>query len=236
MARIIEVDALRGVAIILMVIYHVIFDINYFGIAQIDIYSLPVVLFQRTIGSLFLLLVGVSLTLSDRGNKEGYSRHLKRAGMLAAAALGITLATWIYPHDGFITFGIIHFIAFAAAAGPLFLRFGRLNLLLGILAILAGLMAGGIEVEQGYLFWLGLADAGYTALDYYPVLPWFGVVLIGIYAGEALFPRGVARVRIAPSKPAEALAFLGRNSLLAYLIHQPVIIGILMVLMALGIV
>ncbi len=234
--RLIEVDALRGVAIILMVAYHIIFDINYFGVIPVDLYSLPLVLFQRVTGSLFLLIVGVSLTLSESRNAEGYAHHVWKAAKLGAVALAITAATWVFPHEGFITFGIIHLIALSTLIAPFFFRFGRGNAVLGLLVVALGLMMVGVQTDSHYLFWLGLTYPGYTALDYYPLLPWFGVILVGMSAGYALFPAGKPRFS-APwkdSKAMQSLALMGRHSLTIYVAHQPVIVGGIFLLRAIG--
>jgi len=223
-ARITEVDALRGIAIAMMAVYHIIFDIWFLDLAQFDLFSLPLVIFQRSIGILFLLLVGVSLTLSESRNK-GYTHHLRRGLTLGAVALGITLSTWIYPHERFITFGIIHFIALATVLAPFFFRLGRLNVLLGLIIIAAGFIVTEIETGSPFLFWLGITTPEYTALDYYPLLPWFGIVLIGAYAGQTLYPFGISRIRMPKSVVADALCWVGRNSLSIYIVHQPVLIG-----------
>ncbi len=236
MARLVEVDALRGIAIAMMVVYHVIFDINYFGIAPVDLYSLPLVLFQRATGSLFLLLVGVSLTLSESRNREGYRHHFLRALKLGAVALAITAATWVYPHEGFITFGIIHLIAASTLIAPFFFRFGKLNAAFGALFIAIGLMMVGMQTGSHLLFPLGLTYPGYTALDYYPLLPWFGVVLMGMAAGYHAFPAGrpVFGEPWKDSQAARSLALLGKHSLTIYVVHQPLIVGAIFALHALG--
>ncbi|MBI5047113.1 DUF1624 domain-containing protein, partial [Candidatus Micrarchaeota archaeon] len=224
--RIIEIDALRGGAIIAMMIYHFIFDLNFLGIVPINIYELPILLFQRSIGTLFLLLVGVSLTLSESGNNEGYRKHAKRGLLLAAIALIITIATWIYPNRAFISFGIIHLIALSTFIAPFFFKFGKWNYLIGILIVLFGLYCANIYASSDYLFWLGLKSASYEALDYYPVLPWFGIVLIGIPMGKLILE--IKRKSSVPTNiVVKLLMWLGRRSLQIYLVHQPIIIGIL---------
>lgn len=221
--RIGMVDAIRGIAILMMVAYHIIFDLHYLDIADIDLHWLPILLFQRATGSLFIMIAGVSMVLSESRNKEGYWRHLRRAVILGAVAACITIATWIYPHERYITFGIIHFLAASTLIAPLFFRFGRLNVALALIAITAGLVLNGIYTDSHLLFPLGLINPDYTALDYYPLLPWFGVVLLGIYAGQRLFLEKKMDAQV----PAW-LTFLGRNSLSIYLIHQPVLIGIML--------
>ncbi len=233
--RITSVDAARGAAIVMMVAYHFFFDIRYFGIANVDLQGVPLTLLQRATGTLFVLIAGVSLTLSERKNKEGYAHHLKRAAMLGAVALLITVATWIYPHDGFIQFGVIHMLALSTLIAPFFFRFGWVNAVLGALIVLAGIGMNGMATDTHWLFWLGINDPGYHALDNYPMLPWFGVVLIGIWLGQSLFPAAAAVKRAARLPGEPALAFLGRNSLAIYLAHQLALVGTIMALRAIGI-
>jgi len=233
--RISSVDAVRGLAIVMMVAYHVFFDIRYFGIANVDLGGLPLVLLQRATGALFVLVAGVSLTLSEQRNTEGYAHHFRRGLFLAGVALLITLATWIYPHEGFIQFGVIHMLALSTLIAPLFFRFGRLNAALGALVVLAGICIGisSIQADTHWLFWLGIDDPSYYALDNYPMLPWFGVVLIGMWLGQALFPGGKPAAGV-PAKGNAQLAFLGRNSLAIYLAHQLVLVGLILALRSLG--
>jgi uncharacterized membrane protein len=235
--RITAVDTARGLAILMMVAYHITFDIQYFGIAAIDLNSLPLLLLQRVTGTLFVMIAGVSLTLNESHNKEGYVHYLKRGLMLGAVALLITIATWIYPHEGFIQFGVIDMLALSTLIAPFFFRFGWVNLTLGAIIVLVGIWLGtsGIYVSTHALFWLGINDPGYYALDNYPMLPWFGVVLIGIWLGQTLFPAFtdvVMRIRV-PGE--DTLASLGKNSLVIYLVHQPLIVGIILLLQNHGI-
>lgn len=232
MGRIIEIDAARGTAIVLMIIYHFFFDLDYFGFAPVPMQSLFFVIFQRIIGTSFVLIAGISLALSEKNNTEGYVHHAKRALVLAAVAALITLATWTYPHEGFIKFGIIHMLALSTFIAPFFFRFGRLNILLGAAIILLGFYTSTLTTDSHYLFWLGMIYPGYEALDHYPMLPWFGVVLIGIWVGQRVFMDWKTKEGVR-SVYASVLSFLGRNSLAIYLLHQPVLIGMLMAFRAL---
>ena len=223
MSRIAEVDALRGAGIALMVVYHLFFDLDYFGIIDINLYDLGWTLFQRLVAVIFLGVVGISLSLSESRNKEGYVRHAKRALGLGAVALLITAVTWIYPHEGFIMFGIIHFIALSMLIAPFFFRFRAWNIVLGLLLITAGFYVNTLHTDSKYLFWLGIVYPGYQPLDHYSLIPWLGIVLIGVYAGQRFFPGGKARLK--KSDCMRKLAFLGRYSLLIYLVHQPIMAG-----------
>jgi uncharacterized membrane protein len=213
-----------------MVAYHFVFDLNYLAFIRINLESGFWFFFPRAIGATFLFVAGISIVLSDKHDKEGkgegYVHHLKRGLLLAAVAAGITIATWIYPHEGFITFGIIHLIALSTLIAPLFLRFGKLNILIGLVIIAIGIFLSGMQTGSHYLFWLGITFPGYAALDYYPLLPWFGFILIGIGAGRM----ALEKITLRDSRVSDSLAFLGRNSLAIYLGHQLVLFGALIVL------
>jgi uncharacterized membrane protein len=225
--RIIEVDALRGIAIILMVMYHFLFDLDYFGLMNIQMNSLPIVLIQRVIGFSFVFLVGVSIVLSQKNNKFGYRTHMWRGFRITNYAILITAVTWIYPHEGFITFGVLHMIALSTFVAPFFFRFSKKNLALGIAIILIGIWLNLQTTDSKFLFWLGLSYPGYQALDFYPMFPWFGVVLIGMAIGEKLYPNGKSLIGF-ESEKLNKLAWIGKRSLKIYLVHQVILIGLVL--------
>lgn len=222
------VDGLRGIAIIAMVVYHFLFDAYFLRLFPVPIHDLPLVIFQRSIGTLFLLLVGVSMALSEQRNSEGYLRYVKRFLFLGIIALGITLATFIYPSNGFIQFGIIHFIAVATLITPLFLRLKHLLLPIGLIIIGVGWWISSITIQNPYFFWVGLRTADYFALDHYPLLPWIGVVFIGVYIGQKLVEKKLTNPHDFFSHP--VLVWLGKKSLMIYLIHQPLLVALILLI------
>lgn len=105
-----------------------------------------------------------------------------------------------------------------------------MNLLLGLAAILLGLYIQELEVDFSWLIWLGLAPRSLHLLDYVPLLPWFGVVLMGMAVEHcstkisvAAFPCPIS----VPWPPVRGLIFLGRNSLAIYILHQPLLLGLI---------
>ena len=144
--------------------------------------------------------------------------------------MGITLVTYIVIGRGFIVFGILHLISISILLAYPLLRLGRMNLLLGLAAILLGLYIQELEVDFFWLIWLGLAPRSFTSLDYVPLLPWFGVVLMGM-AGGALLYKDLGRRFPLPDisawPPVRGLIFLGRNSLAIYILHQPLLLGLI---------
>jgi uncharacterized membrane protein len=223
-----EVDLLRGVAILLMVLYHLVFDLNYFAVYDIDVSSGFWLAVARAAASLFLLLVGLSLTLShSRARLQGQEdrfrfRLLKRSAWLLGLASGITLVTYLFIGKGFIVFGVLHLIGLSLLLAYPFLRLKRANVILGLLFIIFGIYLQNISVGFPWLLWL--------SVDYFPVFPWFGVILVGMGLVSQLYPgcrRKMDLPDLSRSPFVRALAFLGRNSLAIYLVHQPIMIAIM---------
>ena len=231
-----EVDLLRGAAIVLMVLYHLVFDLNYFAVYDIDVSSGFWLAVARTTASFFLLLVGLSLTLSHSraqllGKEDRFRlRLVKRSAWILGLALGITFVTYLFIGRGFIVFGVLHLIGLSLLLAYPFLRLQRASIIFGLLFILLGIYLQNISVGFPWLLWLGLAPPGFYSVDYFPLFPWFGVILVGMGLGSLLYPGYLRRITVpdlSSSPFVRGLAFLGRNSLFIYLVHQPVMIAIL---------
>jgi uncharacterized membrane protein len=236
-----EVDLLRGVAIVLMVLYHLVFDLDYFAVYDIDVSSGFWLAVARVAASLFLLLVGLSLTLSHSrarllGQEDRFPlRLLKRSALIFSLALGITLVTYLFIGRGYIIFGVLHLIGLSLLLAYPFLRLRKAKIIFGCLVILLGAYFQNISVGFPWLLLLGLAPPDFYSVDYVPVFPWFGVILVGMGLGEWLYPGYRRRIPVrdlSRSPFVRALTFLGYNSLAVYLVHQPVIIAIMCLGMA----
>jgi uncharacterized membrane protein len=235
-----EIDFLRGIAIILMIVYHLIFDLNYFGVYTTDLDSLPVLLFLYPISTTFLLLVGISLTVSYSRAQQKLSKRqlplkfLRRGAGVFGLGLIITLVTWVYPHDGFIVFGVLHCIGLSILLAYPLIRFRNLSLVLGVLCIILGVyLRITVVVDFPWLLWLGFVPSHFYTLDYFPLLPWFGVVLIGIFIGNSLYQNNLRTFEVKDHSrfiASRMLCFFGRYSLIIYLLHQLIIVGLLYVL------
>jgi uncharacterized membrane protein len=218
-------DVTRGIAIILMVIYHFCFDLNNFQMIQINMND---DLFWRGfrffIITLFLTTMGMSLALTHA--KGICWRCLKkRSLLLGGAAILVSLGSYYQFPDSWIYFGILHFILFASWLGLLFLGKPWLSLLT-VLIILVGSLFGWLNTDA--LFSLLQSPlhlpAGYTE-DLVTVFPWFAVVLIGLFIvaqGWHLLPH------LNPSFISKKISFLGHHSLLIYMIHQPILFALIM--------
>lgn len=221
---------LRGLAIVLMFIFHFSFDLNYFGVVSIQFLQDPFWLnFRRLIVSLFLLLVGVSLHLATRNGIRWRAWSRRMALLLIYAGL-VTLGSWLMFPGTFIYFGILHFIALASLLGLLFTRLYWLNLLLGTFIILLDINYSNVMFNTPYLQWFGLMTHLPATEDYVPLLPWFGVVLIGMFTGKMLFDKDALTPWLrwnSPNVLARGLVFGGQHSIHIYMLHQPVFLGLL---------
>ena len=129
-----------------------------------------------------------------------------------------------------IFFGILHFIALASVLALLFRKFYWLNLVTGCAILIASSTISSAMFNPDWLVWIGFYTKKPFTEDFAPLFPWFGIVLIGMFIGKSLLnkPVVVKLARVHPSgKPGNILTLAGRNSLLIYMTHQPVLMGIL---------
>ncbi len=236
-----EIDTYRGVAIILMIIYHVLFDLTYLNIYQINLHQFAFRLYLYPIGTSFLLLVGISLTLSysrhqdDMVQSEQFKRIVFRGLKIFSFGMLITVTTWFLIGDGFIVFGVLHCIGLSIILSYPFLRYQRPVpiVILGLLIVILGIILRFFVFDFSYLLWLGFIPRSFYTLDYFPLFPWFGVILIGISLGKQFYKNRKRRFHIndySHLPPVRFLSNLGKHSLLIYLLHQPIILAILVLI------
>jgi uncharacterized membrane protein len=231
-----EIDLLRTLAIVMMVTFHSLYLLNYFHIQSTGVpgaYQGFWWWFPRVTGGTFIFLAGLSLTIT-RSRGKNMSKFMLRGLEIFGWGMGITLITWLISRTDYVRFGILHFFGIAFVLAPFFLRFRFVNLALGIALVAAGvyLQSHNVLVDFPWLLWLGLMPHGFYTMDYWPVLPWFGVFLFGMFCGKMLYPRGnrLFSIHEFDDPITSALTFPGRHPLVIYLAQWPAIIGILLLL------
>lgn len=223
--RLVLIDVLRGVAIVLMIAYHASFDLNYHGWLQQDFNQAPFWLNARAgIVTLFLLLAGISLVLNAQ--RPASTSFWRRQARLLAACVAVSLGSYLMFPQSFIFFGILHFILLASLIGRLFVRLHYFTLTAALLCLTVGLSVSHPTFNTPALQWLGLMTYKPFTEDYVPFLPWFGVVLTGIFIGRVIVNRSPPAWLAAPLTGLQPLALAGRHSLAIYLLHQPILLGI----------
>jgi uncharacterized membrane protein len=236
--RVDAVDCARGLALVGMAIYHLSWDLADFRLAPPMLPFTPQMrLLSHTVASVFFVLVGVSLALAHRKalNLRAFRRRLV---IIGGAASLVTLGSLVFAPSEPIFFGVLHCIAVASLiAGPFVPAPAWASLAVGLAAIAAPFLIRSTLFDPPWLLWIGLGEALPNTLDWRPLLPWAGLVFLGL--GATRLPcvmEGLAspkrwRTR---SPPSRAICFAGRQSLPIYLMHQPVLIGLLWVLTAWG--
>lgn len=217
-----EIDFARGLAIVLMLIFNWSNALDYLGIYPMPSTEIYRWLFPRLVASMFIVIAGIVLALGYARDKNP-RKYLKRGAYIFSFGLLITAVTYVFVPKDFIVFGILHFIGLAIAISPFYL--GRSNntlLILSGLVLAAGFFLQNVYFSFPWLVWLGLMPSGFQTLDYFPMLPWLGIMLLGVVLGRMY--------NVKKSKEpflAKPLSFLGRHSLLIYLVHQPLLLLVL---------
>ncbi|HQY43171.1 MAG TPA: heparan-alpha-glucosaminide N-acetyltransferase [Paracoccaceae bacterium] len=234
--RIVGLDIARSVALLAMASYHFCYDLEAFGyLPPGTMVSGWGAIFARAIAASFLFLVGIGLYLAH-GRGIRWRPFWGRFAQIGAAAALITLATWYVQGQRFIFFGILHSIALSSLIGLAFLRLPALLTLI----IAAGVWLAPRYLAQGafdvpWLIWSGLTTLPVYAVDFVPTFPWLGPVLAGIGCANLAALAGLwDRPRPMPTSRQRWLSLPGQHSLIVYLIHQPILIGILWTLRQIG--
>ncbi|WP_066265487.1 heparan-alpha-glucosaminide N-acetyltransferase [Hydrogenophaga palleronii] len=235
--RLDRIDLLRAVAMLWMTAFHLCFDLDFFGFINQDFYRDPLWTGQRTaIVSLFLFTAGLSQAVAVHQG-QSWARFWKRWCQVAAAALLVTAGSVVmFPHS-FIYFGVLHGIAvmlilvrLTAGWGVALWWLGAAAIALKFAAPLAIAAWPVLEVlNTPVLNWLGLISVKPITEDYVPLLPWLGVMWWGMAAGQWALrhrPRWLGTADAPARGLRRGLVTLGRWSLLYYLLHQPVLIGL----------
>ena len=233
------IDALRGVALVWMTAFHLGFDLNHFGYWRQDFYHDPFWTWQRAcILGLFLFCAGLGQAVAlEQG--QPWARFWRRWAQVAGCAVLVSAGSFLMYPRSFIFFGVLHGFALMLVIVRLTGAWGPWLWLAGALAIgaapgAAALLAHGPWeglFNSGWLSWLGFVTVKPVTEDYVPLLPWLGVMWWGMAAGQWWLRGERPRARPLPGA-LQPLAVLGRWSLSFYMLHQPLMIGGLMLLAA----
>jgi uncharacterized membrane protein len=235
-----EIDFLRGFAIILMIFFHILYDLNFFSITNFRIYSGIILYIARLSASIFVILAGISLSISYSKSKNRVKtndiilKFIKRGLKILFLGMIISVITWFYIPRGFVVFGILHFIGTSIILSLIFIRYRFINIIFGLFFIIVGFYLKSLTFDFNILIPLGFIPNNFWTIDYFPLFPWFGIFLIGVSIGNIIYPDFKRKYEIkdlSKNLLIKSFCFLGRNSLLIYFIHQPIIIGIITILL-----
>ncbi len=225
--RIWELDALRGICIIGMVVVHLLYDLCYiYGLVQLQDSRLFYFISQWG-GVLFLLISGICVTLG--------SHPVRRGIIVFTAGMVVTLVTWglyrleLFDRSILIYFGVLHCLGLCMLLWPLLRHIPTWLLpVLGLALAIAGIyISENILVSTKNLIWLGFMYPGFQSSDYFPILPNLGFFILGCFLGKTLYKnKNTLLPRIDPDFfLIRFFRLCGKWSLFIYLLHQPLITG-----------
>ena len=231
--RILWIDVIRGISILAMITFHFAFDLMYFGFAKSDlIYQPDWRLFERMIAFSFLFIAGLSLSITHK-SWINWKSFLRRYGVTAICAVLISIVTYILFNNDMIRFGILHAISVSGLVGLLLLKLNSLSLFfLAVLLFLLNLFIP--QPLEGDYFWQWLIYTTETpnSLDYRPIIPWITPFILGMASYQLFKKWDLLEVNnTITHNELSILCWLGRNSLVIYLVHQPILfVGFLLFL------
>lgn len=220
-------DLLRSTAILGMIVYHAAYDLQIYHSWDLHVTTGIWKVFQVAIASLFLVVSGISAGFWTR-SEHALWKGWKRGWTILSAAMLVSLATAVADEATWVRFGILHLIALSAFLLPLLRRLQpALLAVLGIACILIGLFAIDVRANTNLFIPLGFWPNYFRSVDYTPIFPWIGPVLIGFSMGISISKRPPSGRRGRDRPLLACLCWPGRHSLAIYLLHQPVILSIL---------
>ena len=228
--RVEAIDAARGLALVGMFVFHFAWDLAYFGFIAPEFPFRPgFMLFGHSVATTFLALAGASLVLASRGGMN-WGKYWRRLAMIVAGALAVTGATWRLFPDSFIFFGILHCIAAGSLLALAFLRAPAwLTLAVAAAIIAAPFLWTSPVFDAPWLLWTGLGESEPRSNDLRAFFPWAGFLIAGFGfaqgANATSLPPRLAAWR-AGYRLTRAMTWGGRHSLLVYLVHQPILYGL----------
>ena len=214
--RIDELDSLRATALVMMLVLNFVTDLNHFGIMNTETGD-QWWWMARIAASLFVGISGVSYFLAHQLEYD-FTKTSGRTQRLIFWAFVITIITYIFEPSAYVRFGVLHLLALASIVAFPVARKPEFALGIGLILLIIPLSS------NSNLVWLGLRETGFIAVDYFPLNPWLGIFFIGLALASRIYPEGKPLTEI---QWPERWLWFGRNTLTIYVIHQPILIGLL---------
>jgi len=217
-----EIDVLRAIAIVLMVIFHFVYDLKEFAGVSIDYQSPFWFSIEKVSALLFIFISGLS---------SGFSKSPVRRGLkVLFFGMVITVVTFVFMREEYVRFGILHFLGVAMILSPLLLRLPSWTLwgFAGSSAVL-GFWFKEQVLKTSLLLPLGLMYDGFGTIDYYPLFPYLTVTILGILAYRYFYAQGTKPL-FSYQLNSKLTKWASRNSLGIYLVHQPLLLLVIFII------
>ena len=209
-----SLDLMRGVAIIMMVAFHFIYDLNSFGFTDIPLFThWAGTAWRIFIVFLFLSAVGISLVIAHSKTLK-LKKFIKRQIYLGIAALIVSAGTYVMFPDGWVYFGILHLIWVSSLIAIFFINLPKTSLLIAVIILISSILG---QLNFSIISNIFEPYLPLSSIDYYPLFPWLSFVFIGIYLGHYPHYQKVFTFRL------NWLEVIGKHALIIYLTHQIVL-------------
>ena len=216
-----------------MILIHLIFDLIYF--IGLDLH-LPAwyVFVQQYGGVIFVVLSGCCATLGSRSFRRGCI--VFSCGMLISLVTFGMYRLGMASRDVIVWFGVLHLLGVCMMLYPVYKKLPTQALAaVGVVLVVTGYLILGTVVEAKFLFPFGFVYEGFTSSDFFPILPHLGWYMLGTVLGRTVYADKKTRLpgTFRESAIARFFCWCGRQSLFIYLLHQPVVYGLLELIAAL---
>lgn len=221
-SRLAIVDQFRGIAICLMAIFHFCYDLSVFGFIPFAMDGGFYTWFRFLIVTLFFTSVGAGLYLAHTPSIKWRSFWIRQLKIILGAAF-ITVSTLLFYSQVWVYFGVLHFIALASVVALPFIRIPKTAAVIGIAIFVLYNHAEWFNLHFLYLTLKEPLHLPNGTQDLTRLIPWLGMVLIGIYLGKVQF-WGLRKLPLGMLE--RPIQFLSRHSLIFYLVHQAPLFGL----------
>lgn len=228
-------DILRWLCIFLMVLFHLNYSlVHIFGIETLNISQNFWYVVGRVSALWFMIISGVSYYLASKkySAKQLQQKYLKYSWALAVIALAITLVTYLLIPEQLIVFGILHLFAVSFFLLPL-VTSSKISSAISLIIIILAIFFLEKQVSNGYLFPLWMYNSDFRSADYYPLIPYFWYILGWYFIAQICDRYNMLRILHIKRNlylPERVFSYIGKKSLIIYIIHQPIIVWIICVL------
>ena len=233
-------DVSRGVSVLAMICYHFYWDLGYFGFIDLGTVIQGIgLLAAQVIGVSFITIAGISgrvLTFS-KNFKAKFSKRIVKLFILSAM---ISLATFFMDKNNFIFFGILHFLTICSIISLILVNVTKSHLLFLIFFIVSIISLSSITFDlPTMLSWIGFNKTPPITNDFYPLFPWLTFYLFGFWVGQIImssqsrFLGNISFKYPLSNNLFKFLEYVGKNSLIIYIFHQPILFSLFLMLIQL---
>lgn len=233
--RYMELDIARAVAVLAMFSFHFVWDLQYFGLYRPSSQFVAECwgFYARFIGSSFLFIAGMSAVFSNQEDSYCGKKIVKRLLMIGGSAAMISVVTWFLFPRYFIFMGILHLLALCSLIAVLVKNWSFYVLFgIAVLIFVLNYAVVGIFPDTRMFAWIGLSAYPPGSLDYYPFFPWGAIFILGMACAKCFSSFLTSHWHFYPGLGEKSSIFtstfvwMGRNSLLLYVVHQPIFFGL----------